>query len=423
MHSPIRRGVPTAVLTLALLPLLIACGGEGSSSSAAPAFTRTDSAGVTLAVTTYAEPVPEVGWTIDDASQIRYGESGGDEVLFQWIRNATRLPDGRVVALDGRSSELYVFSATGELKATAGGEGDGPSELKRPSGVQVIGGDTIVVFDTSHRRLSLFDTNGGFLDEERLEAAGSGEDAPRLVVYGMIDAVGDTVTLRSDGYYMSSSTSMDEDYVFESPTLRYATDGTLVDEVAEPMGVRFYKTPDGPRTRLFENMRRIEGRDGLVYIGDWDRYEVRVYQPPQGLIRIERLERPRRPVTDELMEQFRAAVVEQIDDPERRRRILEEFLDKSPVADSMSWVGSLIPDALGNVWVTEFGLPGSDSAAVGVFSAEGEWLGHVRGLPGFRPLEIGADYILGVFTDELDVPHLVSYDLVREPPAMETAAD
>lgn len=423
MHSPIRFGVPTAALAAALLPLLTACGSDGSDAGAAPAFTRTDSAGVTLAVTTYAEPAPEVGWTIDEASQVRYGESGDDEVLFQWIDSATRLPDGRVVALDARSAELYVFGAAGELTATAGGEGDGPSELKRPSGLQLIGGDTIVVYDTGHRRLSLFDTNGSFLDEQRLEAAGSGEDAPRLVVYGMVDAVGDTVTLRSQGYYVSSTTSRDGDYVFESPTLRFATDGTLVDEVAEPMAMRFYKTPDGPRTRLFENTRRVEARGGLVYIGDWDRYEVRVYRPPMGLIRVERLERPRRPVTNEDMERFRAAVAEQIDDPERRKRVLESLLEKSPVADSMSWVGSLIPDAIGNVWVSEFGLPGGDSAAVGVFSAEGEWLGHVRQLPDFRPLEIGANYILGVFTDELDVPHLVSYDLIREPPAMETAAD
>lgn len=423
MHSPIRFGVPTAALAAALLPLLAACGSESSDAGAVAAFTRTDSAGVTLAVTTYVEPAPEVGWTIDEASQVTYGESGGDEVLFQWIRNATRLPDGRVVALDARAAELYVFGADGALTATAGGEGDGPSEFKRPSGLQVIGGDTIVVFDASHRRLSLFDTNGGFLDEHRLEVEGSGDDAPRLVVYGMVDAVGDTVTLRGEGYYMSSSTSRDRDYVFESPTLRYVTDGTLVDEVAEGMGARFYKTPDGPRTRLFEGWRRVEARDGLVYIGDWDRYEVRVYRPPLGLIRVERLERPRRPVTDEAFQQYRAAVAEQIDDPERRKRILEDFLDKSPVADSMSWVGSLIPDALGNVWVSEFGVPGGDSAAVGVFSAEGEWLGHVRPLSDFQPLEIGADYILGVFTDELDVPHLVSYDLIREPPAMETAAD
>lgn len=420
MRTPFPPGVLAVALTAACVPVLAACGSDSDAPSA-PAFTRTDSAGVVLAVTTYATPSPTPSWTIDEAAQIRYGESSAEPLNFVWIRNATRLPDGRVAALDPRVAELLVFAPSGELAARAGREGDGPGEFKRPSGLVHVGGDTLLVYDASHMRFSLFDTQGNFLDESRLEAPGGGEDAPRLPIYGMVDVVGDTVTLRGEGYSFSSAAT--GDYVFENPTLRYTTAGTFIDEVAEPMSARFYATSNGPRTKLFQAWQQVTGRDGLVYIGDPDRYEVRVYDPPNGMIRIERLERRRRPVTDETMDALRAEVADNIDDPERRKQALEEWIGKSPVADSMSWINGLTVDALGNVWVHEYSYPGEDSDAMGVFSAEGEWLGMMHLPQGFRPLEIGGDYILGALTDELDVPHLVSYDLIREPPAMETAAD
>ena len=94
---------------------------------------------------------------------------------------------------------------------------------------------------------------------------------------------------------------------------------------------------------------------------------------------------------------------------------------QQPVADSLPWIQGFMADAAGNLWVTEYQLPGQDSAAVGVFSAAGEWLGAVRMPPNFRPLDIGEDYALGVLIDELDVQHLVRYELKRDAPPMETA--
>ena len=83
------------------------------------------------------------------------------------------------------------------------------------------------------------------------------------------------------------------------------------------------------------------------------------------------------------------------------------------MADSLRWIRDFVPDGLGNVWIFEWALPGRDSPSVGVFSSAGEWLGAVGLPPRFRPLEIGEDYVLGVRTDELDVPRLVRYRLAR----------
>jgi len=413
MPTPILRSGLAAFVGLAL----VACRAD-SGSNAAPAFSRADSAGVALAVTTFSEPLPEVAWTIDAVPEVVYGESGDDEVQFALIRNARRLPDGRVVAIDLRLQTLFIFSPEGEMLAQAGREGDGPGEFKRLGGVVSLGGDTILVYDAGHMRFSLFDTDGSFLDDRRLENPEEGVDAPRLTLYGLVDAVGDTVTLRGEGFSFSSSSS--GDYVWENPTLRYTSDGALVGEVAEPTRTWFYGTSDGSRTRLFGGRQDVMAVNGLVYIGDRERYEVRIYDPPRGLVRVDRLERPRRRVTDETVQRYRDQLAENIEDPDRLKRRLE-LVEKSPVADSLPWIQNVTADALGNVWVTEYAAPGQESAAVGVFSAEGEWLGTVHLPPNFRPLDIGEDYMLGVLRDELDVQHLVSFGLEREAPVMETA--
>lgn len=413
--------MPTFILRTGLAAVVgltfVACGAD-SGSNAAPAFSLTDSAGVALAVTSYSESLPEIAWTIDAVPEVVYGESGADEVQFVWIRAARRLPDGRVVALDPRLQTLFVFSPEGDLLAQAGREGDGPGEFKRPGGAVSLGGDTILVYDASHMRFSLFDTDGNFLDDHRLEKPEGGEEVPRLTLYGLVDAVGDTLTLRGEGFSFRSNSS--GDYVWENPTLRYTSDGTLVGEVAEPTRMWFYDTSDGPRTRLFGGAQDVMAVNGLVYIGDRERYEVRIYDPPRGLVRVDRLERPRRRVTDETVQRYRDRLAENIEDPDRLKQRLE-FVDKSPVADSLPWIQNVTADALGNVWVTEYAVPGQESPAVGVFSAEGEWLGTVQLPPNFHPLDIGQDYVLGVLRDELDVQHLVSLRLEREAPAMETA--
>jgi hypothetical protein len=49
-----------------------------------------------------------------------------------------------------------------------------------------------------------------------------------------------------------------------------------------------------------------------------------------------------------------------------------------------------------------------------VFGADGEWLGAVFTPERFAVMEIGADYVLGVFRDEMDVEHMQLLRLIRE---------
>ncbi len=71
-------------------------------------------------------------------------------------------------------------------------------------------------------------------------------------------------------------------------------------------------------------------------------------------------------------------------------------------------------DRPGNLWVERgpTGATGSGSVAYLVFDAGGALLGTVA-LPPIRVLEIGHDYVLGVYRDELEVEYLHCYDIVK----------
>jgi hypothetical protein len=81
-------------------------------------------------------------------------------------------------------------------------------------------------------------------------------------------------------------------------------------------------------------------------------------------------------------------------------------------------------DADGNIWLHAYPRSGEDPQSAQVFSPEGRWLGEVAVPAGLKrvnelepaPLEIGADYVLGVWQDEADVDHVRLYRLAKRGP-------
>ena len=70
-------------------------------------------------------------------------------------------------------------------------------------------------------------------------------------------------------------------------------------------------------------------------------------------------------------------------------------------------------DAEENLWVGEYRRPGDTEPRWRVFSPTGAYLGLVETPERFRIYEIGPDYILGRWSDELDVEHIRMYPLVK----------
>jgi hypothetical protein len=59
-------------------------------------------------------------------------------------------------------------------------------------------------------------------------------------------------------------------------------------------------------------------------------------------------------------------------------------------------------------------LPWDRGTQWDVVAPDGRWLGSIALPEGFRPFEIGSDYVLGSRVDELGVERLVLFGLIKK---------
>jgi hypothetical protein len=91
-------------------------------------------------------------------------------------------------------------------------------------------------------------------------------------------------------------------------------------------------------------------------------------------------------------------------------------------AESMPLFRWIAVDSEENLWVEEWEGVGLDQGRFSVFRSDGAWLGHVDlpdGLPQARiaydrqAVEIGSDYLLGVWVDEFGVEQVRLYRIEK----------
>ena len=153
----------------------------------------------------------------------------------------------------------------------------------------------------------------------------------------------------------------------------------------------------------------------LLIVSPSDRYEIRAYRSDGSLARIVRREHehrsPARADLDRHVAQLRRDLA-QHEDRERWIAIAEEM----PLTDGLPAFSAIRVDRLGNLWVEEFMLPEDDAeySLWTVYDPDGDVLGLVE-MPGELDeiFEIGADYVLGKTTDDLDVEHVQLWSLSR----------
>ena len=404
MHLPsiriagqIHRYLWTALLAI----LLTSCLGSEKSTSATR-YVSTDSAGVQVAVTHWNDPSPAVGWTIGSVPRVTFGETGAEPVDFYEIDDAVRLSDGRVVVLDRGTKELLYFSRAGELQARAGGAGDGPGEFREPAGLAQFSGDTIAVYARRSQHLSLFERGGAWLLDRPIEKVDGLLPTRDFRLADVHD--GSLILHNPTSFYVLADM---EEGPINNPNYRFATDGAFEGTVGEPSTMWIH-----PTRVLFDGARITDAADGQLYIKDAARYEIRVYDYDGGLLRIHRLIRPAQPTSEEDLDRYKAFLRRDIPSADLVERLIAG-VERSRLADSFPAIRQLYPDVLGNVWVEEYHPPWSTESSFGVFAANGPWLGTIAMPADFRPLQVGADFVLGVHIDELDVQHLVLYDLER----------
>ncbi len=408
-----------------------------------------DSAGVTIVESSRPAPDSRLGWRVGEEPRVRFGAAEGETAyqLYE-VGDATRLDDGRIVVANGGSNELLVFdSAGGYLEAWAG-QGEGPGEFQSLGTVHRWGPDSLIAGDAaaagSSGRVAIFDLAGnhgrtgtltgeigGFMARMMAGATrAGGEDAqdpemPEISEVGggstphaMIDVLpGNAILTREPGGFMAGFSRWEHAYGLvgadwgESVSLgEYPGPETFADSY----------TNEGERMVYFLLLPHPFGKTtttavwgDLVVFGRNETYEIRAFAADGSLARIVRREHAVGTPTQEQQDaRFRARFA---DLPEEERASRLEVAANVPLVETFPAYSAIMGDALGNLWVREFDLPGEerDSPLWTVFDREGKALGFVETPAGLTIYEIGADFILGKRTGELDVESVELWGLAR----------
>jgi len=407
-------------MRLCLLVLLVvpffACGGSGSPAGAT-AHVR-DSAGITIVENTDPLWDAQHAWRISESPTLTIGVMEG-EAAYELYRtvDATRLRDGRIVLASSGTAELRFYDPGGVHLHSVGREGGGPGEFRAMVSMDRFAGDSLMVYDVMQRRISIFDSDGVHVRDINF-AVGGQFFLPS--VRGRL-ADGSYVAQLSSRQIGPNAPQLEPGDRRDSLlALRIGPDGDTFDTVgAFPSSItRVEMLTLGGTTAplslpvLFSpQCVMIAAQDGMV-IGTSDTYDVRFYTSGGTLQRIVRKEHVPLAVTPADVDSMQA----QLGDAMARVNVPAEFrsmYDDRPAAETMPAFRALMTDSEDNLWVEEYGRPSDDVPRWSVFDPEGRFLGVVTGPTGVTVMDIGADYLLGIVTDEMDVERVVMYALVK----------
>ena len=366
-----------------------------------------DSAGVRI-VEHSADYTPP-SWRLDDLPLVDIGSVSGDSLttLYQ-VEGAHRLRDGRIVVANRGTHELRFFDATGNHISSVGREGEGPGEFRYLTWTAVCQADSVFTYDIGTRRLSVFDDRGVFVRSVLLQLPG------KVPPYG-------NATCAPDGAFLFSGwpqPSMNPGPSRSSmPLFLIASDGRVLTSLGEfPGGERYNYTSDG---RVTGSSPRPLGRethyvvgDDRFYLGTSDEYAVQVYSLSGELVMVIRRSGADLAITARHIDRFVSEQLSRATDI--RRRIIERQYRDMEFPERFPAYARLLVDVPGNLWVQDYRRPGDEDRGVwSVFGADGVQIAAVATAPGLHIYEIGEDYVLGKWLDELDVEHVMMYELVK----------
>jgi hypothetical protein len=188
-------------------------------------------------------------------------------------------------------------------------------------------------------------------------------------------------------------------------------DGIVIASLGDFPGNERLGTSTGNRPHPFGRATVLAIGADRVFIGTGEAFEIQAYTlagQPQQLFRApsEDLSIRREHVAAYL--DSRLAIVDDSIKPRLRREIPE-----MPLPEAFPAFSELHVDLHGDLWVRHHRRPGERTDRWSVFNPAGAIVA-TPGVPaGVRILEIGADYILGVHTDNLGVETLRMHHLTR----------
>jgi hypothetical protein len=385
----------------------LVCLAACSPGTETAAVSVRDSAGIAI-VHNDLERLPAV-CAVDSIPTISIGtDSGETEYELNRVAGAARLSDGRIVLVNGGSSEIRFYDQRGRFLARAGRGGDGPGEFRDAYYVWALPGDTVWVGDYAPWQFLAFTPDARYVRTLR--------PTPQLLqpdFFDVLDNGRSVFGVRSSlapppggGYQMR-----------ELIIMVHAATGELLDTIGVfQHGRRGRVSPSGPTTTpYFESVTHVDA-DGLrLTIGHGATPELTVYNL-SGDPKVERLIRwttgDRSISAADLDEARKRQLAEFATAASPFRELMVESEEGRPVADQFPAFTSVQMGRDGRIWIRGFVKPGSAARPPWiVLDREGQFLCRAT-VPTVRELlEFGADYVLAKVEDEFDVERVVQFSL------------
>jgi hypothetical protein len=408
-----RWSIGPQILGCLLAVALAACGAAD-----APGIQTqfSDSAGVTIAESLGFPELGAGGWALDPTPTLTIGTLDGDS-LYQLFRvtGSVELSDGRIAVTDNGTRQLRIFAPDGTFLASFGREGEGPGEFRNIQVMGTVGSDTLVVLDSRQRRTSRFHPDLGFLGQAVLpEEAGVAMHSNGMFGDGSI-VFGGGVNFGAGGEAPENGYER-----LTNPYYSVALDGSGITHFGEFPGTEVVWTTgsiDGRESLAaafvqFGKSPRAMARGDRLALGTRDRYEINVFDPSGGLVRIIRVQNSPVAVTDTHLDGLLEEALARLPSPDLAPQIRAGFRD-IPHADYMPAFEAILLDSEGHLWVEDYNVPGDTLRTWTVFDEGGVPVTRLSLSTDNRVLDIGRDYVLAVFEDDLGVEYVRSYPLTR----------
>ena len=354
-----------------------------------------------------------------EAHDLQIGVRDGEpERSFTSIVGLARLPDGSIVVADAGASALRLFDADGAYRETWGGRGDGPGELAALTSLAGTASDTVLAWDAQSRRLTAFAPGRGMLGTTTL----SDERAGRPIRVLRLDD-GSLVTwsrVVTGTFGVMNEPTMDLDSIRIEHLNAAGAPLDTIGVVADREWVREITGSGGTVLAMYASERPLGAAahvatDGTrVILGRSSAWEITWRRADGAIETAVRVEGVQQPATAEILAaHLQKRLSELPDDPETVRR-MRALYDDFPPVERLPAFERLLVDPDGNAWVAGASPLDDGPTAWLVFSPDGALLGRVETPPGLEVLHVGRDELLGVVTDDFDVPYVRRHPL-RDP--------
>jgi hypothetical protein len=393
-------------LLVVLLLGICACGGEGAQARGHAGLPTTESS------------PPYETWSLESEPVVRIGAvDGPPEYQLSRVAYAARLSDGRIVVVDGGSSELRWFGPDGAFQSRAGGRGEGPGELLRVVAGTATPQDSVVLYDARNQRLSWFGPEGSFSRTLRVELHGTIGLAPlrdaRLLIADerpVFRFGGAEYNLSRDSILimvLGGASAAVDTVVYRAGRAAITwvgyTDGT-------PTATRQFGLP-------FGNPTLVGGASGRIVMVEDGGLDL-TFLDAQGKVigRASRMDVNWRPLSASMRREYVRNTVERAVARGSREGLAkagaEGLLEVMPEGRGLSAFDRMLTDAVaGRIWVRDYVPEWSEGEGQRwtVHDSIGQVLARVTTPAGLTVMQAGPSHVVGVERDEVGVEYVAVY--------------